>query len=82
MVNACLGGCNAPFMAIVAEKDRTFFHHSKTEQELGLRFRALELTITDTVAWYRDPDWFDSQTLSSRNCTSSTAHLNKDVNIL
>jgi dihydroflavonol-4-reductase len=69
-------------MAIVAEKDRTFFHHSKTEQELGLSFRALELTITGTVAWYRDHDWFESQTLSSRNRTSSTAHLNKDVNIL
>jgi dTDP-D-glucose 4,6-dehydratase len=71
-------------MAIVGEKDRTCFNHSKSEQELGLRFRALRLAITDTVAWYRDHDWFESQTLSSRNRTSSTltAHLNKDVNIL
>jgi dTDP-D-glucose 4,6-dehydratase len=74
----------ATLRLLVREKDRTCFNHSKSEQELGLSFRALELTITDTVAWYRDHDWFENQTLNSRNSTSSTltAHQNKDVNIL
>ncbi|MGE8337900.1 SDR family oxidoreductase [Pseudomonas laurylsulfatiphila] len=73
----------ATLRLLVREKDRTCFNHRKSEQELGLSFRPLELTITDTVAWYRDHDWFESQTLSSRNSTPSTltAHLNKDVNI-
>ena len=61
-----MGGGSAPFMAIVAEKDRTCFNHSKTEQELGLSFRALELTITDTVAWYRDHDWFENHGAGTR----------------
>ncbi|AYG43691.1 NAD-dependent epimerase/dehydratase family protein [Pseudomonas sp. Leaf58] len=43
---------------LVRERDRTRFNHSKSEQELGLSFRALELTIADTVAWYRDHGWF------------------------
>ncbi|POF39340.1 oxidoreductase [Pseudomonas laurylsulfativorans] len=73
----------ATLRLLVREKDRTYFNHSKSEQELGLSFRAIEQTITDTVAWYRDHDWFKSQTSSSRNRTPSTltAHLNKDVNI-
>lgn len=28
--------------------------------DIGLSFRALELTLTDTVAWYRDHDWFEN----------------------
>ncbi|MGE8321472.1 MAG: SDR family oxidoreductase [Pseudomonas sp.] len=43
---------------LVRERDRTRFNHSKSEQELGLSFRALELTIADTVAWYRNHGWF------------------------
>lgn len=43
---------------MVREADRTHFNHCKSEQELGLRFRALEQTIADTVAWYRNHGWF------------------------
>ncbi|RCL24468.1 oxidoreductase [Pseudomonas sp. AFG_SD02_1510_Pfu_092] len=49
----------ATLRLLVREKDRTRFDHSKSEQALGLTFRALELTIADTVAWYRDHGWFE-----------------------
>ncbi|MEK1911910.1 MAG: SDR family oxidoreductase [Pseudomonas chlororaphis] len=51
----------ATLRLLVREKDRSRFNYRKSEQELGLNFRALELTITDTVAWYRDRDWFETQ---------------------
>ena len=59
-------------MAIVAEKDRTCFNHSKTEQELGLSFRALELTLTDTVTWYRDHGWFEKHSARASKKKSSS----------
>ncbi|MBV4492765.1 SDR family oxidoreductase [Pseudomonas oryzicola] len=48
----------ATLRLLVRENDRTRFNHSKSEQALGLSFRALELTVADTVAWYRDHGWF------------------------
>ncbi|MCE0461355.1 SDR family oxidoreductase [Pseudomonas uvaldensis] len=36
------------------EENRTCFNHLKSVQELDLSFRALEVTIADTVAWYRE----------------------------
>ncbi|WP_372438177.1 SDR family oxidoreductase [Pseudomonas chlororaphis subsp. aureofaciens] len=51
----------ATLRLLVREKDRTRFNHRKSEEELGLTFRALELTIADTVAWYRDRNWFKTQ---------------------
>jgi len=50
----------ATLRLLIREEDRTCFNHRKSEQELGLNFRALELTITDTVAWYRDHGWFEN----------------------
>ena len=39
------------------ENGRTTFDHSKRELELGLRFRPIEETLRDEVAWYRDHGW-------------------------
>jgi nucleoside-diphosphate-sugar epimerase len=39
------------------ERDRTHFDHRKSERELGVRFRPIEETLQDTVAWYRDNGW-------------------------
>jgi nucleoside-diphosphate-sugar epimerase len=40
------------------EENRTCFNHLKSVQELGLSFRTLEVTIADTVAWYREHGGF------------------------
>ncbi len=48
----------ATLRLLAREKDRTRFNHSKSEHALGLTFRPLEVTIADTVAWYRDHGWF------------------------
>ncbi|MBV7550574.1 SDR family oxidoreductase [Pseudomonas sp. PDM26] len=50
----------ATLRLLIREEYRTCFNHRKSEQELGLSFRPLELTITDTVAWYRDHGWFEN----------------------
>jgi dihydroflavonol-4-reductase len=42
---------------IAREADRTHFDHSKSERELGVEFRPLEETVSDTVAWYRKNGW-------------------------
>ena len=34
-------------------RDRTHFNSSKSERELGICFRPLEQTISDTISWYR-----------------------------
>ncbi len=38
---------------MVAERDRSHFDNSKSERELGARFRPIEETLCDTIAWYR-----------------------------
>lgn len=43
---------------LIREENRTSFNHRKSEQELGVNFRALEQTISDTVAWYRQHGGF------------------------
>jgi len=35
------------------EGERTRFDHRKSEQELGLRFRPVEETLADEIAWFR-----------------------------
>ena len=50
----------ATLRLLIREEHRTHFNHHKSEQELGLSFRATELTIMDTVAWYRAHGWFES----------------------
>jgi len=39
------------------EADRSRFDHSKSERELGLKFRPVESTIEDTIRWYRSNNW-------------------------
>ncbi|WP_248751681.1 SDR family oxidoreductase [Pseudomonas sp. MWU15-20650] len=43
---------------LIREEHRTCFNHRKSEQELGLSFRVLEETISDTLAWYWKHGWF------------------------
>lgn len=38
------------------EVGRTHYDHTKTETELGQRFRQIESTIRDEIAWFRDRD--------------------------
>jgi len=47
----------ATLRLLIREEHRTCFNHRKSEQELGLSFRVLEQTISDTVAWYRKHGW-------------------------
>jgi dihydroflavonol-4-reductase len=42
------------------EADRTRFSHTKSERELGLKFRPVEETVADTIAWYRANGWLSS----------------------
>lgn len=39
---------------MAAERERTRFDHTKSERELGIRFRPVEETFRDVVSWYRD----------------------------
>ena len=43
----------ATLRLLIREEHRTSFNHRKSEKELGLSFRALEQTVTDTVAWHQ-----------------------------
>ena len=42
------------------EADRSHFNHAKSGRELGLAFRPLEVTIGETIAWYRDNGWLSA----------------------
>jgi dihydroflavonol-4-reductase len=42
---------------MASERDRSYFDHTKSERELGVRFRPVEETLRDTVLWYRENDW-------------------------
>lgn len=38
---------------VATEDDRSRYDHGKSERELGLRFRPIEETLRDAVAWFR-----------------------------
>jgi dihydroflavonol-4-reductase len=42
---------------LTRERGRTQFNHEKSERELGLRFRPVEETLRDEIAWYRSNGW-------------------------
>ena len=42
------------------EDGRTHFIHTKSQRDLQLKFRPVEQTIADTVAWYRGNGWLPS----------------------
>lgn len=46
---------------MAAERDRTRFDHSKSERELGIRFRPVEETFKDVISWYRENGWWGDQ---------------------
>ncbi|WP_018905331.1 SDR family oxidoreductase [Variovorax paradoxus] len=39
------------------EAGRSHFNHTKSEQKLQLKFRPVEQTVADTLAWYRGNGW-------------------------
>ena len=42
---------------MAGERDRSHFDNSKSERELGVRFRPVEETLRDTVTWYQENGW-------------------------
>jgi len=50
---------------MIHERNCTDFNHSKSEQELGVRFRPVEETLRDTIARYRENRWLPGKTKQS-----------------
>jgi dihydroflavonol-4-reductase len=42
---------------MASERNRSYFDHTKSERELGVRFRPVEETLRDAVLWYREHGW-------------------------
>jgi dihydroflavonol-4-reductase len=42
---------------MIREGDRSRFDHTKSERELGVRFRPVEETLADEISWYRAKEW-------------------------
>lgn len=42
---------------MVKERDRSHFDNTKSERELGLKFRPVEESLRDTLAWYQENGW-------------------------
>jgi dihydroflavonol-4-reductase len=38
-------------------RERTRFKHEKSERKLGIQFRPVEETLSDTVGWYQQNGW-------------------------
>ncbi len=55
---------------ISREADRTHFNPQKSKRELGLRFRPVEQTLQDEIAWYRQNNWLPA--------TAPTTMMNKE----
>jgi dihydroflavonol-4-reductase len=45
------------------ERERTRFSHEKSERELGIQFRPVEETLSDTVRWYQPNGWLKTPEL-------------------
>jgi len=43
----------ATVRALRTENERSRFNPEKAHRELGLTFRPMEQTLSDTIAWYR-----------------------------
>jgi len=46
---------------MVKEADRTRFNHTKSERELGLKFRPIDDTLREVISWYREHKWLPVQ---------------------
>jgi dihydroflavonol-4-reductase len=47
---------------LAKEADRTHFNPKKSESELGITFRPIDQTITDTLNWYKQEGWLKPAT--------------------
>ena len=47
------------------ERERTRFNHEKSERELGIQFRPVEETLSDTIHWYQQNKWLKTSELKS-----------------
>jgi len=45
------------------ERERTRFNHEKSQRELGIQFRPVEETLSDTVRWYQQNGWLKTPEL-------------------
>jgi len=45
------------------ERQRTRSSHEKSQRELGIQFRAVEETLSDTVRWYQQNGWLKTPEL-------------------
>ena len=45
------------------ERQRTRSSHEKSQRELGIQFRAVEETLSDTVGWYQQNGWLKTPEL-------------------
>jgi dihydroflavonol-4-reductase len=51
---------------LAREAGRTQFDHAKSERELGLKFRPVEVTLRDTFAWMRAQGLAPQKTLQTK----------------
>lgn len=58
---------------MVNERDRSHFDNTKSERELGLRFRPAEESLRDTVAWYEENGWFGKNSPIKRSLRQTKA---------
>jgi dihydroflavonol-4-reductase len=58
---------------MVSERERSHFDHSKSERELGLRFRPAEETLRDTIVWYEQNGWFGTNSPIQRSLGGTKA---------
>jgi dihydroflavonol-4-reductase len=45
------------------ERDRTRFNQEKSERELGIQFRPVEQTLSETIRWYQQNGWLKTPEL-------------------
>jgi len=45
------------------ERERTRFNHEKSGRELGIPFRPVEETLSDTIRWYQQNGWLKTPEL-------------------
>lgn len=55
------------------ERDRSHFDHTKSERELGVKFRPVEETLQDTVTWYQRNGWLGKSAARERPTSQAKA---------
>jgi len=49
------------------ERERTHFNPEKSERELGIQFRPVEETLSDTMRWYQQNGWLETPALKNKS---------------